>query len=123
MDAQKETGDANAAKGDADMEMVADDERMTDMVEPKIYVGVTPEEFEEQAHVEMHQRDRAHPHIDLSAEEYTPEEIARMLGTSLEVVMHAVWQGELKAEQKGRNVVWIRHADVVDWLRRRGPGV
>ena len=119
MDAQKEQGGTEAAKRDAV-------EPMADMVEPRIFVGVTPEEFEEQVQVEMHKRgrrqDRSH-HIDLSAEEYTPEEIARMLGTSLEVVMHAVWQGELKAEKKGRDVVCIQHADVVDWLRSRGPGV
>ncbi len=118
MDSQKEQDSANAAKRDV--------EPMTDMTEPRIFVGVTPEEFEEQAHVEMHQRGRRHDssqHVDLSAEDYTPEEIARMMGTSLEVVMHAVWQGELKAEKKGRDVVCIQHADVTDWLRRRGPGV
>src|SRR5438046_8255078 len=105
MDAQKEQDGMSAAKRN-------DVEPMADMVETRVPVDLTPEEFEEQAHVELHRRGRRQDtshHIDLSAEEYTPEEIARMLGTSLEVVMHAVWQGELKAEKKGRDVVCIQH--------------
>lgn len=74
-----------------------------------------------ETHTRHDRRDRAH--VDLQQEEYTPDEIARMLGTSLEVVMHAIWAGELKADRKGHNVVCIKHEDVTDWLRRRGPGV
>ncbi len=90
------------------------------------HVGfITSAEFEDRVHLEMHQRQHPHDraHVDLSQEEYTPQEVARMMGTSLEVVMHAIWNGNLKAERKGRNVVCIQHTDVVDWLRRRGPGV
>ena len=99
------------------------DEPLADMMEPHVPVDIGPEEFEAQAQLEMHRRGRrtAHDqHIDLSQEEYTPEEIARLMGTSLEVVMHAIWRRELKAEKKGRDVICVQHGDVVDWLRRRG---
>jgi hypothetical protein len=71
--------------------------------------------------LELHSRSHphGHGHVDLLQEEYTPEEAARLIGTSLEVVMHAVWGGDLKAERQGHNVVCIQHADLADWLRRR----
>ena len=62
-------------------------------------------------------------HIDLNKDDYKPEEVARLLGTTLEVVMRAIYDGELKANRQGRNVVCIEHADLADWLARRGPGV
>ena len=96
-------------------------ERMTDMVEEKIPVDMSPEKFEEKAHVELHKRGIGHEHhVDLMAEEYTLDEVARLVGTSREVVLHAVISGELKAERAGRDVVCIKHEDVVTWLRRRG---
>jgi DNA-directed RNA polymerase specialized sigma24 family protein len=113
MDAAKERNEK------ADVEPMAD---MTDATPP---VHFTAEDFEAQAletHLRRTRRERSH-HIDLSKEEYAPDEIARMLGTSLEVVMQAIWHGQLKAERKGQDVVCIQHADVVDWLKRRGPGV
>ena len=127
MDAEKDRGGNERAEGGADFELVRDDEMMKDIVEPTVFTGMTLEEFEEKAHIEVHKRGGHHGisqhHVDLNQEEYTPEEVARMMGTSLEVVMHAVWQGELKAEKHGRDVVCITHSDVVDWLRRRGPGI
>lgn len=73
------------------------------------------------ANLELHERHHAHDpaHVDLLQEEYTPDEAARLIGTSLEVVMHAIWGGELKAERKGHNVICIQRADFADWLRRR----
>jgi excisionase family DNA binding protein len=68
-------------------------------------------------HSRQHPHDSAH--VDLLQEEYTAEEAARLVGTSLEVVMHAIWGGDLKAERQGHNVVCIQHADLTDWLRRR----
>lgn len=87
--------------------------------------NVDPESSGVGQQVEVHQRPRANDpaHVDLQQEDYTPEEVARLMGTSLEVVMHAVRSGELKAEREGQAVVCIAHADVVDWMRRRGPGV
>ncbi len=103
-----------------------DGQPLSDMVEAQNPLGISIDEFEEQAHIELHKRGRRSGqggHVDLSQEEYTPEEIARMLGTSLEVVMHAIWKGELKAEKQGHDVVCVQHVDVVNWLRSRGPGI
>lgn len=71
--------------------------------------------------LETHHRHHAHDpaHVDLTKDEYTPDEVARLVGTSKEAVIHAITQGELKADRKGRDVVCIQHHDVVEWLRRR----
>ena len=91
-------------------------------VDEGLHVGfIGAEEFEERARLEMHRHERIRDrsHVDLTQEEYTPEEVARLIGTSLEVVMHSVWSGDLKAERKGHDVVCIPHEAVTDWLRRR----
>ena len=62
-------------------------------------------------------------HIDLNQDDYRPEEVARLLGTTVEVIMRAIYEGELKANRQGLDVICIEHADLADWLRRRGPGV
>jgi hypothetical protein len=106
-----------------------DVEPLQDMVESRPGLRITQDEEHEppapvETHVHGRRHDTGHHHqIGLNQEEYTAEEVARLIGTSLEVVMHAVWSGDLKAERKGRDVVSIAHADVVEWLRRRGPGV
>jgi excisionase family DNA binding protein len=95
-------------------------------IDEGLHVGfVTGDDASAPVNLETHRREHPHDHahVDLRQEEYTPEEVARLIGTSLEVVMHAIWNGELKADRKGRNVVCIKHEDVTDWLRRRGPGV
>ncbi|MDQ3928692.1 MAG: helix-turn-helix domain-containing protein [Chloroflexota bacterium] len=71
--------------------------------------------------LETHLRHYAHDpaHVDLTKDEYTPDEVARLVGTSKEAVIHAISQGELKADRKGRDIVCIQHHDVVEWLRRR----
>jgi excisionase family DNA binding protein len=80
------------------------------------------EENGETEPLEVHRWHRAHDpgHVNLFQEAYTPDEVARMLGTSLEVVMHAIWSGELRAERVGHDVVCIAHYDLCDWLVRRG---
>jgi len=92
-------------------------------IDEGLHVGfVDVEEFEERA-LETHKHGRRHSgsqHIDLDQEEYTPDEIARLIGTSLEVVMHAIRVGDLRARRVGHDVVAIKHEDVTDWLRRRG---
>ena len=100
---------------------------MSDMDEGPHVGFISSDEFEERA-VETHTHARRHDtshhtRIDLDQEEYTPDQVARLMGTSLEVVMHAIWRNELKAKRTGHDVVAIKHEDVVDWLRRRGPGV
>jgi excisionase family DNA binding protein len=79
------------------------------------------DDSEDRVHLETHHRHQARDaaHVDLSKEEYTPDEVARLIGTSKEAVIHAITQGELKADRKGRDVVCIQHHDVVEWLRRR----
>ncbi len=103
----------------------ADRPAMQDIDEGPHVGFISAEEFTERAHVELHRRHRPHDpaHVDLLQEEYTPEEVARLIGIGRDVVMHAIWSGELKAERKGHDVICIKHEDVVDWLRRRGPGV
>ncbi len=83
------------------------------------FVGA--EDSGERTGLEMHVRHLAHDraHVDLTKDEYTPDEVARLVGTSKEAVIHAITQGELKADRKGRDVVCIQHHDVVEWLRRR----
>lgn len=83
--------------------------------------GSVDDDLAERVHLETHHRQRAHDpaHVDLSKDEYTPDEVARLIGTSKEAVIHAITQGELKADRKGRDVVCIQHHDVVEWLRRR----
>ena len=116
MDDQKGSKSGGAGKRDRDAEP------LPDMIEEPPHVAVAPEEFEERAKIELHKRvarqQREH-HVDLSKEEYTPDEVARLIGTSREVVMHAIWRGDLPAERAGHDVVCIRHEDVTDWLRRR----
>ena len=83
------------------------------------------DEQDDSLHRLLHERSHAHEHahVSLTQDEYTPEEAARLLGTSLDVIMHAARSGELVAEKAGHKVVCIQHSDLVDWLRRQGPGV
>ncbi|HEX2988264.1 MAG TPA: helix-turn-helix domain-containing protein [Chloroflexota bacterium] len=105
-----------------------DEGAFRDPVEPMRYVDAgphvgfsSPEEFEDRVRLEVHvhANRHTHDHISLSQEEYTPQEVAWLVGSSLEVVMHAIWNGDLKAERRGRDVICIRHEDVTDWLKRR----
>jgi excisionase family DNA binding protein len=92
---------------------------------PRVGFATQGDESDDRVHLETHSRQqpRDPAHVDLTKEEYTPDEVARMIGTSRDVVLHAIRSGELKADRKGQDVVCITHADVTDWLRRRGPGV
>ena len=70
-----------------------------------------------------HSRSTGSANVGLDQDEYKPEEVARLLGTTVEVVMRAIYDGELKADRQGNDVVCITHTDLADWLGRRGPGV
>ncbi len=110
---------------DADVSR-ADGEGLGNDMERRTQIGFRGEDSaEDQEHTEMRHRHNAHDraHVDLTKDEYTPDEVARMIGTSLQVVMHAIRTGELKADRQGQSVVCITHEAVTDWLRRRGPGV
>jgi excisionase family DNA binding protein len=60
---------------------------------------------------------------DLHDESYRVQDIAHLLGISPDVIRHAIWSGELRAEQAGHEVVCIHRADLLAWLDARGPGV
>jgi excisionase family DNA binding protein len=106
------------------MDMGASDdvESEVDPTDVSPHVGFADvEEFEQRVILERHTRhDRHDPtHVDLMQEDYTPEEVARLVGTSLDVVMHAIYSGELKANRQGNKVICIDHKDVAHWLRER----
>jgi excisionase family DNA binding protein len=58
----------------------------------------------------------------LQHEEYTPEEVSRLLGIDLDVVRHAVYTGNLPARMAGEDIVGIRREDVVRWYNDQAPG-
>jgi excisionase family DNA binding protein len=54
----------------------------------------------------------------LHHEEYTSEELARLLGIGLDVVRHAAFTGELPAQMAGHDIVRIRREDALSWLEQ-----
>ena len=58
----------------------------------------------------------------LHHERYRAEEVARLLGIGLDVVRHAVFSGELRAEVIEHHVICIRREDVVAWFTARDSG-
>ena len=112
------------ADQDRDMHALDGNEVGQDIAQ-RSHVGFSSvDEFEDRVHLDMHRRHQAHDaaHVDLTKEEYTPDEVARLVGTSKEAVIHAITQGELKATREGRDIVCIDHHSVVEWLRRRSQG-
>ena len=69
--------------------------------------------------VHYHHLPHNHVHIDLMQDEYLPEEVARMFGTSLETVLHSIRIGDLKAKRKGQHVVSIPRAALIHWYENR----
>jgi hypothetical protein len=55
----------------------------------------------------------------LQRERYTPEELAEVLGIGLDVVRHAAFTGELKAQIIGHDIIGLCRVDVLDWLAVR----
>lgn len=53
----------------------------------------------------------------LRQEKYTPDELADLLGMSVDRIHQAVFHHELRAEVVGHNVVCIRRDDALAWLR------
>jgi hypothetical protein len=93
----------------------------SDMEPTPDHILKTTDEPDDIGQVEVHLRHHPHDraHVDLMKDEYIPEEVALMLGTSLEVVMHAIWNGELKAGRKGQKVVSISRVALIDWYHRQ----
>ena len=52
----------------------------------------------------------------LLQDQYTPEEVAEVLGTDVDVVRHAVFTGELRAQIIEHDIITIRRHDVLTWL-------
>ena len=50
---------------------------------------------------------------------YSPQELARVLGMDIHLILHDAQSGQLKAYIVDHQVVDIRREDVLDWLRRR----
>lgn len=55
----------------------------------------------------------------LRQESYTPQELADLLEMTLYVIQSAVWNGQLKANVVGHDIVSIRREDVLQWLASR----
>lgn len=55
----------------------------------------------------------------LHHERYRAEEVARLLGIGLDVVRHAVYSGELRAETIEHHIICLRREDVVAWFLAR----
>lgn len=55
----------------------------------------------------------------LRKDEYTLAELAELLQMQPYVLESAIYGGELKARMIGTDIVSIRRADVLDWLRAR----
>jgi excisionase family DNA binding protein len=57
----------------------------------------------------------------LQHDEYTPEEVARLLGVGVDQVRHAVYTNRLPALVVGEDIVSIRREDVVAWYMAQHP--
>jgi excisionase family DNA binding protein len=60
---------------------------------------------------------------DLHHERYRVQEVANLLGMSVDVIRHAVQRGDLKAEHVEHEITFIHRDDLLAWLNRRGPGL
>lgn len=67
---------------------------------------------------------RVHPsqYELLHQDQYTPEEVAELLGMGIGVVRHVAFTGELRAQIIGHDIVSISRTDLLVWLRlEEGP--
>jgi aryl carrier-like protein len=51
---------------------------------------------------------------------YTPEEVADLLEIGLDVVRHAAFSGELRAQIAEHDIISIRREDVLAWAGQSG---
>lgn len=78
----------------------------------------TPEAYDE-----GFPEDRGRVVPDLREDQYTVQEVANLLGMSVDMIRHAVQAGELQAVRFEHDIVGIRREDLLAWLNARGPGV
>lgn len=57
----------------------------------------------------------------LQQDHYTPEEVVELLGIGLDVVRHAAFTGELRAQILEHDIITIRRDDLLVWLEARDP--
>jgi hypothetical protein len=55
----------------------------------------------------------------LHDEQYTADDVARLLGVGVAVVRHAAFTGELRAQLLGHHILSLRREDVVAWYMAR----
>jgi aryl carrier-like protein len=55
----------------------------------------------------------------LRREHYTPEELSRLLGIGLDVIRHAAFTGELRAEIREHDIISVQRQDALTWLDER----
>jgi len=60
---------------------------------------------------------------DVRQDSYSVEGLAHLLGIPREVINHEICTGELRAVRHQHRTICIDRSEVLDWLRRRGPGV
>jgi aryl carrier-like protein len=58
----------------------------------------------------------------LHHERYRAEDVSQLLGIGLDVVRHAVFSGELRAEVIEHHIICLRREDVVAWFVAREAG-
>lgn len=56
----------------------------------------------------------------LHHEQYTPEELSRLLEIGLNVIRHAVFTGELLAQTADHDIISLQRQDVLTWLNDHG---
>jgi len=54
---------------------------------------------------------------------YTVQEVASLLGMSVDMIRHAVQSGDLQADRAGHEIVCIHRDALSAWLQARGPGL
>ena len=60
---------------------------------------------------------------DLHHDRYRVQEVANLLGMSVDMIRHAVQRGELKADHVEHEITFIHRDDLLAWLNARGPGL
>lgn len=60
---------------------------------------------------------------DLHNDRYRVQEVANLLGMSVDMIRHAVQRGELKADHIEHEITYIHREDLLAWLQSRGPGL
>ena len=55
----------------------------------------------------------------LHHERYTAEEAAKLLGIGVDVVRHATFSGELRAQIVGHHIIYLQREDILFWMQER----